>query len=147
MSCNVNNCYKKAILFSQVSFLILALIENFALLSTGVIGLEVQYDSTFKTVCVVLCTLSYIIGVILHGVYYGCFGHPWVDINGPTITRDRDEGTWMLSYYRQGIFTQWTIHSCCKFRRRPQVPTDNLYLPPHLIQKKLNGVHRQVKDI
>ncbi|MCL4131732.1 UNVERIFIED_CONTAM: hypothetical protein GTU68_053326 [Idotea baltica] len=132
----------------QVLFMVLALVENFVLLSTGIVGLERgKYDSTFKTVSVVLCTLSYIIGVILHGVYYGCFGHPWVDINGPTLSKDPEDGTWVLAYYRQGNINRWAIHSCCKFRRHSLGPTENVYLPPHLIQMKLNGVHRQVKDI
>ncbi|KAB7507544.1 Ankyrin-3 [Armadillidium nasatum] len=135
-------------IFFQVFFMILALIENFVLLLTGIVGLEgTQYDPTFKTVSVVLCTLSYIIGVILHGVYYGCFGHPWVDINGPTLTKDPDDGTWILAYYRQGNINRWILYSCCKFRRYSQQPADNVYLPPHLIQMKFNGVHRQVKDI
>ncbi|RXG57649.1 Ankyrin-1 [Armadillidium vulgare] len=135
-------------IFFQVFFMILALIENFVLLLTGIVGLDgTQFDPTFKTVSVVLCTLSYIIGVILHGVYYGCFGHPWVDINGPTLTKDPDDGTWILAYYRQGNINRWALYSCCKFRRYSQQPADNVYLPPHLIQMKFNGVHRQVKDI
>ncbi|KAG7176681.1 Ankyrin-1-like 6 [Homarus americanus] len=90
----------------QVLFLILAFVENLVLLSLGIVGLDkVKYDNTFIIISAVLCAISYLTGVILHGVYYGCFGHPWVDINGPSVTRDPDEGTLVLQYYRQGQVT------------------------------------------
>ena len=132
-------------------FLILAFIENFVLLSTGIVGLDRErYDSTFIIVSVVLCTLSYIIGVVLHSVYYGCFGHPWVDINGPNLSRDHDENTWVLSYYKQNNISKWAIHSCCKLSHHTQDrdPTDKIYIPASLqLQMKLNGTQRQVKDL
>ncbi|KAG0722111.1 Ankyrin-1 [Chionoecetes opilio] len=92
----------------QVLFLVLAFIENLVLLALGVCGLDKdKYDTTFIIISAVLCAISYLTGVILHAVYYSCFGHPWVDINGPSVHRDSDEGTLVLSYYQQGRVSKW----------------------------------------
>ncbi|XP_076044975.1 uncharacterized protein LOC143027554 isoform X2 [Oratosquilla oratoria] len=129
----------------QVLFLVLALLENFVLLSTGIIGLDKHcYGPIFIITSVVLCTMSLFIGVILHGVYYGCFGHPWVNINGPTLTHNPEESTWILAYYREGRVSKWTIHSCCTVDHDTELPTDNVYRPQDL---QLNGKERQVKDL
>ena len=45
---------------------------------------------------------DFLTGVVLHAVYYACFGHPWVDINGPKVEHDEDERMLIVSYYRQG---------------------------------------------
>ncbi|KAK4313729.1 hypothetical protein Pmani_014950 [Petrolisthes manimaculis] len=128
----------------QVLFLILAFVENLVLLSLGIAGLEKsRYDNTFIIISAILCTISYLTGVILHAVYYSCFGHPWVDINGPSVSRDRDEGTLVLAYYRQGQVSKWTVHSCCFVSHHTESPTDNIYRNEH----QLNGNERQVKDL
>ncbi|XP_069182377.1 uncharacterized protein [Procambarus clarkii] len=128
----------------QVLFLILAFIENLVLLSLGIVGLDkVKYDNTFIIISAVLCAISYLTGVILHAVYYSCFGHPWVDINGPTVSRDPDEGTLVFAYYRQGQVSKWAIHSCCTVVHHNELPTDNIYRQ----DLQINGKERQVKDL
>nr|XP_053630537.1 uncharacterized protein LOC128687232 [Cherax quadricarinatus] len=128
----------------QVLFLILAFIENLVLLSLGIVGLDkVKYDNTFIIISAVLCAISYLTGVILHAVYYSCFGHPWVDINGPTVSRDPDEGTLVFAYYRQGQVSKWSIHSCCTIIHHNELPTDNIYRQ----DLKINGKERQVKNL
>ncbi|XP_047483695.1 uncharacterized protein LOC125035380 isoform X1 [Penaeus chinensis] len=128
----------------QVLFLILAFIENLVLLSLGIVGLNKEkYDSTFIIISSVVCALSYLIGVILHAVYYSCFGHPWVDINGPSLTHDRDEGVLVLAYYRQGQISKWSFHSCCTVVHHNELPTDNIYRQ----DLQINGKDRQVKDL
>lgn len=72
-----------------------------------------------------------------------CFGHPWVDINGPTLSRDPDEGTFVLAYYRQGQVSKWSIHSCCAVVHHSELPTDNIYRQ----DLQINGKERQVKDL
>ncbi|XP_071522835.1 uncharacterized protein [Panulirus ornatus] len=95
----------------QVLFLILAFIENLVLISLGIVGLDRdKYDNTFIIISAVLCAISYLIGVILHAVYYSCFGHPWVDINGPTVSRDPDEGTLGLGLLPSGTSVKM-VHS------------------------------------
>ncbi|XP_027215581.1 uncharacterized protein [Penaeus vannamei] len=124
----------------QVLFLILAFIENLVLLSLGIVGLDKEkYDSTFIIISAVVCALSYLIGVILHAVYYSCFGHPWVDINGPSLTHDRDEGVLVLAYYRQGQISKWSFHSCCTVVHHNELPTDNIYRQ----DLQINGKDRQ----
>ncbi|XP_063855816.1 LOW QUALITY PROTEIN: uncharacterized protein LOC135097735 [Scylla paramamosain] len=93
----------------QVLFLVLAFIENLVMLALGICWLDDKlssYDTfkydTFIIISAVLCAISYLTGIILHAVYYSCFGHPWVDINRPSVHRDADEGTLVLSYYQQG---------------------------------------------
>ncbi|XP_045107330.1 uncharacterized protein LOC123502158 isoform X2 [Portunus trituberculatus] len=108
----------------QVLFLVLAFIENLVLLALGICGLDEKYDSTFIIISAVLCAISYLTGVILHAVYYSCFGHPWVDINGPSVHRDLDEGTLVLSYYQQGKVSKWAINSCCNIEHHTEMPTD-----------------------
>ncbi|XP_068235369.1 uncharacterized protein [Palaemon carinicauda] len=128
----------------QVLFLILAFIENLVLITLGIVGLDrSKYDNTFITISAVLCAISYLIGVILHAVYYSCFGHPWVDINGPTVTRDADEKTLVLAYYRQGQVSKWSIYSCCTVKHHIEQPTDNIYRQ----DLQINGKERQVKDL
>ncbi|CAL4148163.1 unnamed protein product, partial [Meganyctiphanes norvegica] len=128
----------------QVLFLILAFVENFILLTIGILGLDEMYDNKFIICATVLCSLSFLIGVILHGVYYGCVGHPWVDINGPTASRDPDEGHLVLAYYRQGQMSKWAIHSCCTITHHQEEPTDKIYVPKH---QQMNGKERILKDI
>lgn len=76
-------------------------------------------------------------------IHCSCFGHPWVDINGPSVSRDRDEGTLVLAYYRQGQVSKWTVHSCCSVSHHTESPTDNIYRNEH----QINGNERQVKDL
>lgn len=128
----------------QVLFLILAFIENLVLITLGIVGLDrSKYDNTFITISAVLCAISYLTGVVLHAVYYSCFGHPWVDINGPTVTRDADEKTLVLAYYRQGQVSKWSIHSCCTVKHHIEQPADNIYRQ----DLQINGKERQVKDL
>ncbi|XP_064096818.1 uncharacterized protein LOC135208498 isoform X6 [Macrobrachium nipponense] len=128
----------------QVLFLILAFIENLVLITLGIVGLDrSKYDNTFITISAVLCAISYMTGVVLHAVYYSCFGHPWVDINGPTVTRDADEKTLVLAYYRQGQVSKWSIYSCCTVKHHIEQPADNIYRQ----DLQINGKERQVKDL
>lgn len=61
----------------QVLFLILAFVENLVLLSLGLVWLkEERYDNTFKIISAILCTISYLTGVILHAVYYRSVTQP-----------------------------------------------------------------------
>lgn len=125
----------------------LAFLENFLLLSLGMAGLpKTMYDQTFMAVSGALCVLSYIIGVVLHAVYYACFGHPWVDINGPKFEKDEDEKTWIIAYYRQGKMNKLTVKSCCDINYLEEEPNDDVYRTPEM---QMNGGNhmRQVKDI
>lgn len=65
-----------------------------------------------------------------------CFGHPWVDINGPSVHRDPDEGTLVLSYYQQGKVSKWAINSCCKVEHHTEMPTD--IVPGFILGKNVN---------
>ncbi|XP_047740699.1 uncharacterized protein LOC108682971 isoform X3 [Hyalella azteca] len=131
----------------QVLFLLLSFLENFILLFLGMAGLDRnKYDNTFMAVSGALCVLSYFIGIVLHGVYYACFGHPWVDINGPKFQKDEDEKTWIVSYYRQGKMNKWTVRSCCDITHNEEEPDDDVYRTPEMQMNGGNPI-RQVKDI
>lgn len=76
-------------------------------------------------------------------ISYSCFGHPWVDINGPTVKRDPDEGTVVVAYYHQGQVEKWSITSCCSVVHQKELPSDNIYRQ----DLQINGKERQVKDL
>ena len=121
-------------------FLLLAFVENIVLFSLGVSSLNEEYDHLFKIIAGVLCLLSYIIGVVLQYIYYGCFGHPWVNINGPNVEKI-SEKTVLVSFYKEGGDMQWELTSCCKCENRFKDEEDDVYIPKSFEKAALNNSH------
>ncbi|KAB7495815.1 putative ankyrin repeat protein [Armadillidium nasatum] len=115
--------------FIQTFFLVLAFVENVVLFGVGLSHLEYKdYDSVFRIVSGILFMTSFIIGVVLQYVYYACFGHPWVNINGPSVEKMKNGDT-VISFYKEGGETQCVIHSCRSCSQTFVETVDDYYMP------------------
>ncbi|CAL4119699.1 unnamed protein product [Meganyctiphanes norvegica] len=106
----VKQQYRQSTVIIQVLFLILAFVENVILLVIGIVGIKGMYHHKFIICATVVCSLSFVIGVILQGVYYGVWGHPWANINGPQMTRDSEKGIQIKFYYHKDQMTKQTTN-------------------------------------